>query len=45
MLFDKFKKNDDSIDIIDFNEDEYVTREEFEKLKRLAENILCKSFL
>ena len=37
MLFDKFKKNDDSIDIIDFNEDEYVTREEFEKLKRLSE--------
>ncbi|WP_405294392.1 LicD family protein [Methanobrevibacter sp.] len=37
MLFDKFKKNDDSIDIIDFNEDEFVTRHEFEKLKRLAE--------
>ena len=36
MLFDKIKGNNSSNDDFEFNEEEFVTRKEFEKLKKLA---------
>ena len=36
MLFDKIKGNNSSNDDFEFNEEEFVTRKEFERLKKLA---------
>jgi len=36
-MLDKFKKNNGTNNSIDFNKDEFVTRKEFEKLKKLTE--------